>query len=255
VIDTHCHLLPGIDDGSRSVEQSVSVLRAFAAQGVTDVILTPHLNASMISAGADAALGRRERALAALLAEAPAAPRLQLGFEIMLDQPLPTLALGDRRFSLARSRYYLVEFPLGIVPQFAVTVLQQMARAGAIPIVAHPERYQACSPAAVAAWRGAGARIQLDATTLTRPTTRGKRARALLAAGLGDIVAADNHGDRRSVATAVRYLEPHAPPDVIERLSRDNPAAIVHDGDMQAVSPIAVQERWIDRLTGLLRGD
>jgi len=255
MIDTHCHLLPNIDDGSRSVAQSVAVLREFAAQGVTDVILTPHLDASTITGDGEAALERRERAFAPLRAHAPPAPRLSLGFEIMLDQPMPTLAIGDRRFSLAGSRYYLVEFPLGIVPQFATTVLRQMSRAGVIPVVAHPERYEACSEAAVSAWRTAGARIQLDATALTRPTTRGKRARALLAGGLADIVAADNHGDRRSVVTAVRYLEPHAPRDVIERLSAGNPGAIVRDGEMQPVEPITIQERWIDRVTGLLWGD
>ena len=48
MIDVHSHLLPGVDDGSRSVEQSVEVLGRFAAAGVTDVILTPHIKASGI---------------------------------------------------------------------------------------------------------------------------------------------------------------------------------------------------------------
>jgi len=251
VIDLHCHLLPSIDDGSSSVEQSVGVLAQFSAQGVTDVVLTPHLNASTVARDGEAALGRRERAMLDLKGAAPPAPRLALGFEIMLDVPLPALALGDRRFSLAGSRYYLVEFPLSVVPQFAATVLHQMTRAGVIPIVAHPERYDACSPAAVREWRRAGARIQLDATTLTRPTSRGRRARALLAEGLADILAADNHGDRRSLETGAQYLQEHRCGAVVEHLTTRNPAAVIADGQMTDVPPASVVEGWIGRFAGL----
>lgn len=254
MIDVHCHLLPNIDDGSKSVEQSVSVLRQFAVQGVTDVILTPHVRSSTLGPDGDAAVARRERAFQALRAAAPQAPRLSLGFEIMLDQPLPTLAIGDRRFSLAGSRYYLVEFPLSVVPHFAATVLHQMSRAGAIPLVAHPERYDACSPATVAEWREAGARIQVDATTLTRPTTRGERARALLAGGAVDLLAADNHGDRRSLLTAARYLEPYASQATVLQLVQDNPGAIVRNEDMPDGPAIEVNDSLWERFRRLLRG-
>src|SRR5439155_26267234 len=106
------------------------------------------------------------------------------------------------------SRTHLAEFHDTIVPQFAALVLQQTSRVGAVPIVAHPERYDACSPAVVAEWRRAGARIQVDATTLTRPHSRGRRARAILEAGLADGLAADNHGDYRSLEAGARFLEP-----------------------------------------------
>ena len=49
MIDIHTHLLPGVDDGSRSVEASIDVLRRFAADGVTTVVCTPHLEASRSS--------------------------------------------------------------------------------------------------------------------------------------------------------------------------------------------------------------
>ena len=49
MIDVHSHLLPGVDDGSRSFEQSVDVLQRFAADGVECVVLTPHLNVSRLA--------------------------------------------------------------------------------------------------------------------------------------------------------------------------------------------------------------
>ena len=254
MIDIHCHLLPNIDDGSSSVEQSVGVLTQFGAQGVTHLVLTPHLNASTIGSDVDTAVARRERALDQLTGATKAPPKLTLGFEIMLDRPLPALALGDRRLSLAGSRYYLVEFPLSIVPQFAATALQQMARAGVIPIVAHPERYDACSPATVRQWREAGARIQVDATTLTRPTSRGRRARALVAAGLADVLAADNHGDRRAIATGAHYLVAHGCGDTARHLTVGNPSAVIEDRAMTDVPPTRLTERWIERVAGFFSG-
>jgi protein-tyrosine phosphatase len=68
VIDLHSHLLPGVDDGSRSVEQSVGVLRRMAGLGITDVCLTPHLKATET---AHAPPARHDAAFAALGAKAP----------------------------------------------------------------------------------------------------------------------------------------------------------------------------------------
>ena len=254
MIDLHCHLLPNIDDGSRSVEQSAAVLREFAKAGITDVVLTPHLASGSIQVEGEAALERRAGAFQILRAGAPAAPRLALGFEIMLDQPLPVLAVGDRRYSLAGSRYYLVEFHPTIVAEFAATVLQQMARAGAVPIVAHPERYDACNPTVVAEWRRVGAKIQVDATTLTRPHSRGRRARAILEGGLADVLAADNHGDYRSLAAAARYLEGRGAGRAITRLTEQNPGAVIRDADMAPVDPVRLPERWVERVMRFFRG-
>ncbi len=255
MIDLHCHLLPNIDDGSRSVEVSARVLSEFASAGVTDVILTPHFEASEIAAHGNEALERREGAFQELKRAAPAVPRLALGFEIMLDQPWPELAPDDRRFSLAGSRYYLVEFPLTIVPHFAGTVLHQMTLAGRIPIVAHPERYEACSPAAVSEWRRMGARIQVDATTLTRPHSRGRKARALLEAGLADLVAGDNHGDSRSVRAAEDFLNTHGGDQVAATLTTVNPGAVVRDEPMTLVPPFAFRGGSLaSRIARLFRG-
>jgi protein-tyrosine phosphatase len=254
VIDLHCHLLPNIDDGSRSVEQSVSVLREFAAAGVRHVVLTPHAASSQLIAGSEAAVERRAAAFERLKAAAPDVPELTLGFEIMLDQPLPVLALGDRRMSLSGSRYYLVEFPLTIVAHFATRVLGQIYQHGLIPLVAHPERYEACSPDVVADWREAGAKIQLDATTLTRPHSRGRRARALIQYGLADIVAADNHGDSRSMRTAADYLRARGGDRLADLMTVVNPGAVIADGDMQPVEPVLLPERWGERLTRLFGG-
>ena len=260
MIDLHTHLLPDIDDGSSSAALSAEVLRDFHADGIQGVVLTPHVTASEIAAGREEHLERRDRAMRVLTEQAPSPLALYLGYEIMLDEPLPALATGDRRLSLAGSRYYLVEFSLGVVPEFARTVLEQVARAGVVPLVAHPERYDACSPAVMRTWREVGARTLLDAGALARPGRRGERARELLRAGLGDAVASDNHGDGRSVLRTTRFLSERVdgPPSLVDRvtalLTVDNPRAVVEDREMVDVPRVQFKEGLIDKLRRVIEG-
>jgi len=76
VIDLHCHLLPGVDDGSRTVEQSVRVLTAMQESGVTAVCLTPHHTIGRLSQGLPPS---HDDAFAALSAAAPDGVRLHRG--------------------------------------------------------------------------------------------------------------------------------------------------------------------------------
>jgi protein-tyrosine phosphatase len=178
----------------------------------------------------------------------------------MLNEPLPALATGDRRLSLVGSRYYLVEFSLGVVPEFARTVLEQIARAGVVPLVAHPERYDACSSAVIRTWRDAGAKALVDAGTLTRPGVRGSRARELLKSGLADAVASDNHGDGRSMLRAVCFLRERVdgPSSLVDRvtalLTVDNPRAVVEDREMVDVPRVQFKEGLIDKLRRVIEG-
>ncbi len=254
MIDLHSHLLPNLDDGSRSPERSAQVLQAFAGIGVKAVVLTPHLRASEVEEDGERHLERRRAALWDLRARAQAEPELHLGFEILLDEPMPVLAIGDRRYALAGSRYYLVEFRLSVVAEFTTPVLEQFTRSGLIPLVAHPERYRNVGPETVAAWRRSGARTQLDATTLTRSTSRGRRARRLLAHGLADVVAADNHGDDRSLATARNYLTELGYADAARTLTETNPGAVVENGEMTETGTVEIREGMLGRIKNFLSG-
>ncbi len=241
MIDTHSHLIPAIDDGSQSMQQSLDVLRAFADAGVEGVVLTPHVTAAALATDPDGAVHRRDAAYDPLRRIRLAAPKLYLGFEIMLDQPLSAVSIGDRRLSLAGSRYYLVEFSWSVVPDFARNVLAKIAGAGAVPVVAHPERYEGCSPETVRSWRAVGAKMQLDSTSLTQATGRGHRARQLLAHGLADLIAADNHGNERILTRGVEYLERRVAGNSVELLSSVNPRAIIDDEEMVPVPPMALR--------------
>jgi tyrosine-protein phosphatase YwqE len=120
-----------------------------------------------------------------------------------------------------------------------------------IPVLAHPERYSSCSVPAVEAWRQLGAVMQVDATTLTRPGSRGDRARDLVRAGLADILAADNHGDERSVATAVEWLTEHGGHEHAVLLLDTNPRAILEDRPLYEVDPLPISTSLWGRMRRL----
>jgi protein-tyrosine phosphatase len=251
VIDLHSHLLPAVDDGSRSVAQSVKVMKEMAAHGLTDLCLTPHLRAGQLATPPPRS---HDDAFAALQEAAPPLPRLHRGAEVMLDRPLPVTGERLRGYTIGGTRYILVEFPRMVAHDTVTIALSRVVDVGLQPLLAHPERYICCSPEAVARWRDLGARMQVDATTLLSTQSRGQRARALLSAGLADILAADNHGDDRHMATGRKFLEAQDGAEHAELLTVLNPRAILDDEPLTAVSPVEIRRSWMQRLRQLLEG-
>jgi protein-tyrosine phosphatase len=181
-------------------------------------------------------------------------PRLHRGAEIMLERPLTRPVALARNVTLAGTRYILVEFPR-LVPYETVTnALKQVLELGLLPILAHPERYSCCSVDAVRHWRSLGARSQVDATTLLSSQARGQRARQLVSEGLADILAGDNHGDDRTVATGAQFLRAQDGFDQVDLLVRRNPAAILEDGELHPVPPLRIRQSWMSRIKQFLEG-
>ena len=210
MIDIHSHLLPGVDDGSPSLDVSVPVLERFAADGVTVLVCTPHLNASQA-------------------ATAPYTEYLNILTE--LRRAAPELCLGG-------SRALLVEFTRGGIPRGASTELRRIARSGRTPILAHPERYFGCTLELVREWREVGVVIQTDASVLMGRGLPGGLARSLLSHGLIDILASDNHGDHRSLAFARDWLGERGGEAQVELLTRVNAGRVLSDEDPLPVPPL-----------------
>lgn len=249
MIDIHSHLLPGVDDGSRSFEQSVDVLQRFAADGVECVVLTPHLNVSRL---ADAPYERHLEILAELRQRAPKAPELLLGWEIMLDEPRRDLR--ERRYSLGDSGAVLVEFPLSGVPEQGGEELHRIRGSGVVPVLAHPERYWGCSAAKVHRWRQAGAVIQMDTAGLLGKGRIAQISRQLLELGLVDMFASDNHGDTRSLATARDWLLEVSTPEHADLLTRTNARRLLDGEPMAPVPPLPASTGIFSRFRELFLG-
>lgn len=253
MIDIHSHLLPGVDDGSPNVDVSCQVLARFAREGVERVVCTPHLVAT---AAASAPMARHLEILADVEARGRALglamPRLELGWEIMLDRPGCDLRARD--LSLAGSRAVLVELPRRFIPPGTAAELARLRAAGLAPVLAHPERYRGVTLDAVREWRAAGAVIQTDATMLLGSGAMTEIARAMLAAGLVDVLASDNHGDHRSLAASRQWLVETDAAEQAELMTRANPGRVLADEAPLPVPPIALDRGVFRRLRELVFG-
>jgi protein-tyrosine phosphatase len=248
VIDLHTHLLPAVDDGSPTLENSVHVLQRFASDGVRIVACTPHLRASQ---AASAPVDAHGRLLDALRAAAPESIEVRSGWEILLDRA--GCDLRRQELSLGGSRAVLVEFIQGRLPKGATEELMRLRASGVRPVLAHVERYRGCTADAVRVWRRMGVAIQSDATILLTNTEQADLAKSLLELGLVDVLASDNHGDLRTLATARRWLEELGAREQAIALTETNPAGLLHDEELVPVPPIRFETGVFARLRELVR--
>ena len=253
MIDLHCHILPGIDDGAATLEEAVEMCRLAAADGCEAMVATPHQRRGVwwnADRAALAALRRRlEEALRESVGNVGPVPRLYSGGEIHVDSqllpeverldhgnPLGGLETGTGILPLAGSRYLLLELAGDEPPDAAEDLVHELAVAGWRPILAHPEfvPWMAADPEAVARLVGLGALAQVTAMSVTGDFGRRAQADAhrLIDAGLVHFVASDSHGPRRrppGLARARQAIAARWGEEEARRLVEDHPRAVVED--------------------------
>ena len=140
MIDTHSHILYGIDDGSHSIEESLEILSIANANGVKDIVLTPHYIKDSKYNANNKLKKELLNNLQKELKRKKININLYLGNEVYIDENLPSLLNTDIS-TINNSNYLLIEFSLSIKPQNLEEVLDELEEAKIIPIIAHPERY------------------------------------------------------------------------------------------------------------------
>jgi protein-tyrosine phosphatase len=235
VIDLHSHILPGLDDGARSLADSRALARAAVADGVTAIAATPHVRddypttCEQMEHGVE--LLREDFAREEIPLEVLHGGEIELS---LLWQILPDELL---RFTLGQSGVYvLVEFPYAGWPRSLDLALSLLHGRGLRMVLAHPERNAEVQdhPDALAEAVEAGALVQVTAASLDGrlgPSTLLTTQR-LLERGLVHLVASDSHGPHiRDVglAAAAAALGDEA---LARRLTVDVPAAIVAGGPL-----------------------
>lgn len=249
MIDIHSHLLPGVDDGSPSIEVSVPVLERFGAGGVEVLVCTPHL---MASHAASAPYNQYLQVLSDLRAAAPAMPELKLGWEIMLD--VPGADLRHPQLALAGSKAVLVEFPRMTIPPHAADELFRQRMSGIVPVLAHPERYAGCTVEQVEEWRRVGAVIQMDGAALLGGHRMAELAKEMLARGCADVIASDNHGDTRSLMAVRDWLREWGTEEQADLLTRENARRLLANEPLRDVPPLEIKKGMLAQLKDMVLG-
>lgn len=140
MIDWHSHVLPGIDDGSRDVAESVALIGMQASQGITTVVATPHFDADAEST--EHFLDRRQQAFESLKPALPdGSPEIVLGAEVRYYPGISHLA-ELKGLRIAGTKLLLLEMPGAVWTESTVGELVELSGKGGIQIVlAHVERY------------------------------------------------------------------------------------------------------------------
>jgi protein-tyrosine phosphatase len=244
-VDLHCHWVAAIDDGARTAEDGLAMLRQLHQVGFDDVVATPHMRPGMFDNDRD----RIERAFAAMkpsLSAAVALPAVHLASEHFFDdvvfgrlvrgEALPYgRSPGDGALTPPRLAAVLVEFGNGAFPVQAQHRFFDLRRAGLVPVLAHPERYEPV-------WRDdtcldslldAGAHLLLDVCALVGKYGRQpqRAAEKLLEEDAYEAACSDAHrpGDVDIVAKAIERLEGMVGMEEAHRLLSDGPRGILQE--------------------------
>lgn len=141
MVDIHNHLLYGIDDGSKSIEESIDVLRDLEQYGYTDIILTPHYITESRYSNPRSDNLERLKVLKEEVKKNNIKIKLHLGNEIFMDDNIYDLLREDIISSLNDTNYLLIELPLSGEYSGYIEVFEYLMGKGYNIILAHPERY------------------------------------------------------------------------------------------------------------------
>lgn len=266
MIDLHCHMLPGIDDGAPDLESALAMARIAVEDGIRTVACTPHIYPGMYENTAESirqavVAFRGELAAAAIpleityASDSHAVPGL---LERLQSGTVPTFNGG---------RYFLLEPPHHVAPPNFEAFVLSLVAAGYVPIITHPERLYWIDGQYPIFERLArqGAWMQVTAGSLTgrfgdAAQYWGER---MLDEGLVHVLATDGHSvDRRPplLAEGVEAAKRWVGAEEAQRLVSERPAAVLRDDHPMDVAPLPVrasgerhpERSFIGRIKGYL---
>lgn len=197
MIDLHCHLLPGVDDGSKDLATSLQLARDAVANGVTYALLTPHhMNGVYMNHKKDVLA--QTKAFQQALDDQQISLTVFPGQEVRINGDLlDALANDDILFADEDNQYLMLEFPDDDVPTYTTEMIFELQQRGIIPVIVHPERntkimkhpeilYQLLT-------KGCLSQITASSYVGTFGEKVGSFSRQLIEAGQGYIFASDAH--------------------------------------------------------------
>ncbi len=220
MIDIHCHILPGIDDGARDITESAEMINTARLNKIDAIIATPHF--TDFDKIEDFLFNRYEavQSFEEMLESFDNKPAVAYGAEVFLDNKVFTAGNLDE-LTLNGSRYMLCEYTLEpFVSEKAVIYAEEICARGYIPIIAHPERYIsfAQNPTVVNRLWDMGCKFQVNASSLAGAGGEDMRrfTEDLILKGFADFIATDAHSHKIRNNRILKKME-----DFPESISED----------------------------------
>lgn len=237
MIDIHCHILPGIDDGPRDLATSMEMLRIASEDGITHIAATPHFVYNEKPSARD--IYERLIMLRESVSGTKSEIRLMPGADIKLTYELIFGLEKNDIPTINGSRYFLLELP-DLMPLNLDNFVFESTLKGFIPIITHPERNYSllASPGKTDELRNAGALFQLTAMSVTGEfgSQIKKFSHMLLKKNMVDFIATDAHNTDRRVpvlSKAYREIAGLFNEYEAERLFLNNPLAVIENREIR----------------------
>lgn len=226
MIDIHTHVLPFVDDGSKSYEETVELLREEESFGVTDVICTPHLRANFRTTRDE--LDELIKKVQKKINECGIKINLHLGRELYITKHYKSNLVGFSA-TMPNKKYVLVEYGVSFDCEIVETVYE-FVNMGYIPIIAHPERYSHLTTDDVAEVKNLGGLIQVNAesVTLSSFSKVGRFIKKLLDMKLVDFISSDIHyGRKNKLKKAYEYVVKKHGKNYAEKIFNENAKILI----------------------------
>lgn len=236
MIDIHCHILPDVDDGSASMDESLEMARMALLSGVTEIIATPHFRGEPEYLERIPQIDQRYQELKEALERWRVPLKLHKGAEILCTPQTLELAKEGKLPTLGDTKYVLTEFFFDETFSFMEECLFQLITSGYRPVVAHPERYRTVQrdPFRVLSWINRDVALQLNKGSLFGAfgAKAEKTAHDLLGLGFAHIIASDAHGCRSRtphMGMLLDWAEECCDPECTKILLEENPKRILRN--------------------------
>ena len=166
MIDLHTHILPNVDDGAVSLEDALHMAQLALESGVYQIVATPHYNCANSATYEE--IEHSYMVLCDALEYEQLPLKLLLGMEIFADDDLPRKLVKKEVRTYPNSKYFLVEFDMDESVDYFERILEQCVEEGFLPVIAHPERYDAVweSPEIANDWCKKGYGVQVNRDSL-----------------------------------------------------------------------------------------
>lgn len=259
MIDIHTHILPGIDDGARDIEESLEMANIAVEDGITAVVATPHVMTGVFDNKKDDII-RAVNNFNEILKENKIPLTVMPGAEVHLEPDLPQRMEKGELLSLNDSRYLLVELPGSFIPDYTAQLLYELQLQGITPIIAHPERNAGFIHNTFRlqelVQKGAMAQVSSGSITGFFGSRVKKAAIHMVQEGMIQLLASDAHSSQGRVpvlSTAFKSVKQQFGKEFACQLVYENPQNFF--ADRKNIVPKIKRSRWVERISSLFSRD
>jgi len=252
MIDIHCHILPGVDDGAKTLEESLEMCRMAAADGVTTIVGTPHQHDGVYNTPSATILAKVEL-LNAALKQAQIPLTILPGADVYIDvNTQEKIANGEIMTINRTKRYFLLEFPSHTLPANIENMVFNLMLKNIVPVLTHPERIGEVQqhPNRIYDLVSLGVLSQITAMSLTGGFGRHaqKCAKLLVEHNLAHIIASDAHSiDSRPpiLSKGVKEAAKIVGNDAAQAMVTTIPQRVISGQPVEDLeAPVPIRRRW-----------